>query len=150
MPYNNLRKGRLSEAERGYFITTELADRKKRYFDDFLCARLIVMNMKLLHEDQTVYSLAWVVMPDHVHWLFQLESTATLSEVVKTFKARIAHRVNAYLGKSGPLWQKNLYDHALRKEEDVWEIARYIVANLLRAGLVKHIGDYPHWDAIRL
>ncbi|MGR9000151.1 MAG: REP-associated tyrosine transposase [Gammaproteobacteria bacterium] len=150
MPYNDLRKGRLSEAERGYFITTVLANRKKRYFDDFLCARLVVMNMKLLHEDQAVYSLAWVVMPDHVHWLFQLGLTATLSEVVKTFKARIAHRVNAYLGKSGPLWQKNFYDHALREEEDVREIARYIIANPLRAGLVKHIGDYPHWDAIWL
>ena len=28
--------------------------------------------------------------------------------------------------------------------------ARYIVANPLRAGLVKQIGDYPLWDAIWL
>ena len=26
---------------------------------------------------------AWVVMPDHVHWLFQLTDSATLSSVVK-------------------------------------------------------------------
>jgi putative transposase len=29
-------------------------------------------------------------------------------------------------------------------------IARYIVANPLRAGLVERLGDYPHWDAVWL
>jgi REP element-mobilizing transposase RayT len=83
VPYDDLRKGRYSEVDRAYFITTVLADREKCYFDDFVCARLVIMNMKFLHEDQAVYSLAWVVMPDHVHWLFQLRATSSLSEVVK-------------------------------------------------------------------
>jgi len=150
VPYDDLRKGRYSETGRAYFITTVLADREKCYFDDFVCARLVIMNMKLLHEDQAVYSLAWFVMPDHVHWLFQLRATSSLSEVVKTFKARTAHRINRHLGKGGMLWQKSFYDHALREEEDIRAIARYIVANPLRAGLVEHIGYYPHWDAIWL
>jgi hypothetical protein len=30
------------------------------------------------------------------------------------------------------------------------DIARYIIANPLRAGLAESIGDYPHWDAIWL
>jgi putative transposase len=46
--------------------------------------------------------------------------------------------------------KKAFYDHAVRKDEDVQGIARYIVANPLRAGLVKHIGYYPLWDAIWL
>ena len=97
-PYDDLRKGRYSEAGRAYFITTVLADSEKCYFDDFMCARLVAMNMKLLHENQAVCSLAWVVMPDHVHWLFQLGATASLSTVVKTFKARTAHSINTHLG----------------------------------------------------
>ncbi len=33
----------------------------------------------------------------------------------------------------------------------IWlAIARYIVANPLRAGLVKKLGDYPYWDSIWL
>jgi plasmid stabilization system protein ParE len=36
---------------------------------------------------------------------------------------------------------------AQRAEEDLIKIARYIVANPLRARLVEHIGDYPLWDA---
>ena len=42
------------------------------------------------------------------------------------------------------------YDHALRKDEDVKKIARYIIANPLRAGLVEKIEDYPYWDAVWL
>jgi len=89
-------------------------------------------------------------MPDHIHWLFQLTEHKTLSEVMKCFKARSALQVNGYLGRSGMVWQKAFYDHGLRKEEDVKGIARYIVANPLRAKLVERIGDYPLWDAIWL
>jgi REP element-mobilizing transposase RayT len=48
------------------------------------------------------------------------------------------------------LWQEGYHDHALRQEEDIKQIARYIVANPLRAGLVQSVADYPLWDAIWL
>jgi hypothetical protein len=38
----------------------------------------------------------------------------------------------------------------LRRQDDVRAVARYIVANPLRAGLVRDIGDYSHWDAVWL
>jgi putative transposase len=38
----------------------------------------------------------------------------------------------------------------LRNEESVIDAARYIIANPLRAGLVKRVGDYPLWDAVWL
>ena len=86
-------------------------------------------------------------MPDHVHWLFQLGEVATLSAVMKKFKARSALAVNRYLQRDGTVWQKAFYDHAVRDEDDIPGIARYMVANPLRAGLVERIGDYPLWDA---
>lgn len=106
--------------------------------------------MRAMHDEEVLNSLAWVVMPDHVHWLFQLGETMDLSSAIKRFKARSALRVNDYLHRQGKLWQKGFYDHALREDEGVQNIARYIVANPLRAGLVQHIGDYPLWDAIWL
>ena len=147
MPYDDLRKGRFNECWRAYFITTVLAEREKCYFSDLFCARFTVAEMRTLHDSSALNSLAWVEMPDHVHWLFQLGELLSLSSVVKQFKARSARRVNGYLNRQGPLWQKAFYDHAVRKDEDIRHIARYIVANPLRAGLVDNIGDYPHWDA---
>ncbi|MFP3408382.1 transposase, partial [Pseudomonas sp. SIMBA_065] len=48
------------------------------------------------------------------------------------------------------IWQPGYQDHALRREERLVHVARYIVANPLRAGLVKSVRDYPHWDAVWL
>ncbi len=148
MPYNELLKGRFSEPGRAYFVTVALDDRKQRYFADWHCGRCIVAEMRALHENAVVNSLAWVIMPDHVHWLFEMRDKMELSSAIKRFKARSARRVNDYLKRGGTLWQKGFYDHAIRQEEDIQTIARYIVANPLRAGLVKHIGDYPLWDAV--
>lgn len=150
MPYSDLRKGRYSVQQQAYFITAVLAEREQCYFADFSCARCVVTEMRILHEEDVVRSLAWVIMPDHVHWLFQLGTRMDLSAAVKHFKAGSARRVNDHLNRRGTLWQKAFYDHAVRKEEDIRDIARYIVANPLRADLVKHIGDYPLWDAIWL
>jgi len=59
-------------------------------------------------------------------------------------KAVTAHRIGRRI------WQDGFHDHALRQEEDLAEVARYIVANPLRAGLVERVGDYSHWDAVWL
>ena len=147
MTYTDLRKGRHSEPGRAYFITSVLAERERRYFADFYCARLVVQVMRSLHHEHDLDSIAWVIMPDHIHWLFQLGAVAPLCEVIKKFKARSALAVNRHLHREGPLWQKAFYDHALRKEDDLRGIARYIVANPLRAGIVNCLGDYHFWDA---
>ena len=42
------------------------------------------------------------------------------------------------------LWQDGFYDHVLRREEDSLAIAAYIVANPVRAGLVKSVTEYPY------
>jgi hypothetical protein len=67
-----------------------------------------------------------------------------LSQVVGGVKGNVAHR----LGRR--LWQDGFHDRAVRRDEDIVAIARYIVANPLRAGLVERLADYPHWDAIWL
>lgn len=106
--------------------------------------------MNQIENENYLSSLAWVLMPDHLHWLFSLSNKSKLSDTVKLFKAGSALKVNGFLGRTGAVWQRAYYDHALRKEEDIKPIARYIVANPLRAGLVENIGDYPFWDAIWL
>jgi hypothetical protein len=48
------------------------------------------------------------------------------------------------------LWQDGFHDHGIRREEDLRKVARYIVGNPLRAGLVDNILNYPYWDAVWL
>jgi REP element-mobilizing transposase RayT len=89
-------------------------------------------------------------MPDHIHGLLSLRGRAALPSVMNTLKGRSGHSINRLLARNGPFWQSGYHDHALRREEDRLATARYVVANPLRAGLVAHLGDYPHWDSIWL
>lgn len=146
MSFNDLRKGRYSEDGRIYFVTIVTQSRKP-YFLNFFRTRKTIHELRLLHDEQKIYSLAWVVMPDHIHWLFQLGENESLSNVINLFKGRTARKLNKELNKEGKFWQSAYYDHAVRKDEDIKQIARYIVANPLRAKLVERIEEYPHWDA---
>lgn len=149
MPRDDLLKGRFSQAHQLYHVTL-CTDSRKAWFSDLCCARIVVRQMRQLHEENILNSMAWVLMPDHLHWLFQLDESKSLSNTMKNLKGRTAIELNAYLQRKGSIWQRGFYDHALRKEEDIKQIARYIIANPLRAGLVEQIGDYPLWDAIWL
>ena len=90
--------------------------------------------------------MAWVIMPDHFHWLIQLEQQ-TLARLMQAIKSRSTLTINWALNESGAFWQSGYHDRAIRDGEDLLPFARYIVANPLRAGLVDKIGDYPLWDA---
>ncbi|SCN47471.1 Transposase and inactivated derivatives [methanotrophic endosymbiont of Bathymodiolus puteoserpentis (Logatchev)] len=112
--------------------------------------------MRQQHQEQKVNSLAFVVMPDHFHWLIALQNNCKLEQVMRSAKGISATQIQKIRRKRGKLnqnqalWQDGYHDHAVRKEEDLQHLARYIVANPLRAGLVKKIGDYPLWDAVWL
>jgi putative transposase len=138
-----LRKGRYSQANQIYSITTVTEDREP-IFNDFNAARALIRLLKNEQQLGRANTLAFVIMPDHMHWLMELTGQADLSRILQSVKGLSAKQAGRHF------WQPGFHDRALRKEEDVQAIARYIVANPLRAGLVKRIGDYPHWDAIWL
>jgi putative transposase len=143
----DLRKGRVSESGRIYHLRTSTA-RPEPLFADLFLGREVVAALRLQHDQAKVQSLAFVVMPTHLHWLVQLQGNTTLDGLMQAVKGASARGINQRLGRSGPLWQEGYFDRALRAEDDVRAIARYIIANPLRARLCKHIGDYPLWDAI--
>ena len=146
MSYNDLIKGRISFTNQIYFVTT-VTNKRVPLFSNYFVARKIVGEMRKLHDEIYIQSIAWVLMPDHLHWVFQLREKEALSTVMRLFKGRSAKHVNAVLKRRGPIWQRAYFDHAIRDNEDIKEITRYMVANPLRSGLVENIGDYPYWDA---
>ncbi|TFY94801.1 transposase [Pseudomonas nabeulensis] len=140
-----LRRGRYSESGRAYLVTAVVYQRRS-VFTDFFLGRLLVAELKQTHDLSLVDSLAWVIMPDHFHWLFELRS-ASLPQVMQRVKSKSTLTINRAIGAQGAFWQSGYHDRATRAEEDLIQIARYIIGNPLRAGLVEHVGDYPLWDA---
>ena len=145
---SQLRRGRFSEPGRLYLLTTETLNRVP-YLADFRSARLLIAQLRIAEAEGIARSLAWVVMPDHFHWLVEL-GRGDLKTLMRRIKSRSTRMIKGYQGRAGRLWQQGFHDRALRREEDVQAVARYIVMNPKRAGLVERVGDYPHWDAIWL
>jgi REP element-mobilizing transposase RayT len=146
----DLRKGRVSLPNQIYLLTTVTKDRVP-VFGDLFYGRIAVRAMRFHAARGFVESLAHVVMPDHVHWLVALQPNERLDRLMRSFKAYTSWRINERRRTPGhAVWQAGYHDHAVRCEEDVVALARYIVVNPIRAGLVSHIGDYPLWDAIWL
>ncbi|MCD5978279.1 hypothetical protein ALP94_04165 [Pseudomonas savastanoi pv. glycinea] len=141
----SLRIGRVSQPGSSYLVTCVMKDRLP-IFDDFNTGRMMVRELKRLHDSGVAYSLAWVVMPDHVHWLFELTS-GSLATLMQLLKGRSSFEINKAYGVKTFAWQKGYYDKAIRTDKDLLEIARYVIANPVRAGFVECEGDYPLWDS---
>ncbi|UZM14469.1 transposase [Pseudomonas kielensis] len=143
---HRLRTGRYAEPNRIYLLTTNTLGREP-VFADYALGRLVVHQFRKAQSLGLANSLAWVVMPDHFHWLVELEK-CSLSSLMRQTKSLTTREVSLSTARHGPLWQQGYHDRALRRDEDLVKMARYVVANPLRAGLVKRLGDYPLWDAI--
>jgi putative transposase len=138
-----LLKGRRSEVGYYYSITTNSLGRKPLFRDPSF-AKAVTAEIFRAEDCGDVSSIAWVLMPDHLHWLFCLR-TGSLSAVVQKMKCRSANAINAGRCLSGSVWQAGFYDRRLGDEESLHRQARYLIENPLRAGLAQSIEEYPYW-----
>jgi putative transposase len=106
-------------------------------------------------QDECMAVIAYCFMPDHLHLLLEGTAPASrLTEFVRLFKQRSSFqwkRVGADL-KVGPypLWQRSYFERVLRSDESSIDVARYILANPLRAGMVESIEDYPFLGSLTM
>ncbi len=105
-------------------------------------------ELELRADEGECDNLAYVVMPDHIHWLLHLRGGVMLHEVVRRLKGRSARRLNMARTSPSRIWQKSFHDHALRAEEDIEGVANYLIQNPIRAGLVRDLDEYPFWWSI--
>jgi REP element-mobilizing transposase RayT len=131
----DLRKGRVSIPGQPYLVTTNVEGRRPVFLDLF-AARAVIGALRYQQEAGRADTLAFVVMPDHLHWLLVLGKRLSLSKVLATVKGFSAASINAEQRTSERLWQPGFHDHGVRAEEDLRALARYVIANPVRAGLV--------------
>lgn len=138
-----LRTGRVSIPGQIYSITIVTHGRWSGLVN-WDVARRVIDCLRETEGPGGTETLAFCLMPDHLHWLMRLAPSGDLSCVVGRFKGRSARAVPMLR------WQRGFHDHAVRHDEELPQVARYIVANPVRAGLVQRVGEYPYWDAVWL
>lgn len=142
-----LRRGRFSETGRIYLVTFVTAGRLP-LFAHWVPALTATHALRAPHLWCQSQLLCWVLMPDHWHGLIELGDGDNLSALVGRIKGASAHAVNAQRQVRGHVWTDGFHDHAVRSQEDILDIARYIILNPVRAAIVKRVADYPFWDAV--
>ncbi|WP_223496487.1 REP-associated tyrosine transposase [Stenotrophomonas indicatrix] len=137
-----LRYGRYSRTGNVYSLTTTTHGREP-FFSDAGNVAVLVDALRFVERSGISHSLAWAVMPDHLHWLMELQK-GTLAQCMALLKSRSSRQLNRISGRKGPLWQHGYQDHAVRTDESLHDKAMYILGNPVRAGLAGGVGDYPH------
>ena len=102
----------------------------------------------LLKYDGSRYRLfAWVVMPNHVHWLMTRSEDQKLEEILQSFKSYTAHEANKMLSQYGKFWMDDYFDRHIRNERHFAATVRYIEQNPVKAKLCKKASDWPYSSA---
>jgi REP element-mobilizing transposase RayT len=81
-------------------------------------------------------------MPDHVHLLVRVLKGGDIVLFVRKFKSLVTKTSKRYFERV-QIWQRSFFDHFLREEESIEEVADYILNNPVRKGLVANRRDYP-------
>jgi putative transposase len=75
-------------------------------------------------------------MPDHIHVLVSISGDSQLSSIIRDFKRITARTANIR-------WQRNFFDHRVRRDESLGLKAAYIRENPIRAGLIAPNAKWP-------
>ena len=62
---------------------------------------------------------------------------------MQNIKSYSAQKANRLLALSGQFWERESYDHVVRKDGEFDRIVRYILHNPVKAKFVKEWADWP-------
>jgi len=132
-----------------YFLTICTKERLLAFVDDGIATPTIDQFLiTAIAEGFAV--LAYCLMPDHIHLLVEgTTCDSDLQRFVKLSKQRSGFIFARTTRQT--LWQEGYFDRVLRRDEDAKAIARYILENPVRAGIVEWPTEYRYlgsavWD----
>jgi putative transposase len=121
-------------------FTLCVQDRQNIFLNSSIIAQFADILKSLVDRSPCIIPV-YCFMPDHQHLIVTGTSLqADVLNFIKMYKQKTGYWLSRNLSAK---WQKDFYDHVIRKEENLISIARYILDNPVRKGLVAHWDDYP-------
>ena len=91
--------------------------------------------------------IAWVIMPNHAHFLIKPLGGHSLSAIMKNCKSFTAHECNRLLDRTGKFWQEDYYDRYIRDRDHFEKAINYIEMNPVKAELCEKPNDWKFSSA---
>ena len=91
---------------------------------------------------------AYVLMTNHVHLLITPRIPEGASLTMRDLGRDYVRTINKRHGRSGTMWEGRFKSSLVDTDQYCLACYRYIELNPVRAGIVRHPGDYP-WSSFR-
>jgi REP element-mobilizing transposase RayT len=114
---------------------------RKPFFLTTTHAELSLDALEVSRQKHRATIHAYCVMPDHFHVLVGLPEGGSLQKFVRLFKQLSGYHLKQVIGDFA--WQTSYYDHVLRNEETIHDVAIYIWQNPVEEGLAATWEEYP-------
>lgn len=106
-----------------------------------------MVEASLLHFDGIRYRmLAWVLMPNHLHCVFECVNGYPLCRLVHSWKSFTAHEAGRLGCGASPFWWPDYYDRFVRDFRHLEAVIAYIHRNPVSAGLCQEPEEWP-WSS---
>lgn len=132
------------------FFTVALADRRS----DLLLREIDRLRRAVrdTKADHPFHIAAWVVLPDHLHCIWQLpDGDADYPTRWRLIKSRFSRglpvgdrRASHLARRERGIWQRRYWEHHLRTETDFLAHLRYCWLNPVKHGLVTNPEEWPY------
>jgi putative transposase len=131
-----------------YFITS-VTENHEPIFVNGNCAQILLRILNHYCKKCSVETIAFVLLPDHVHLLTSPKSQRyNISDFMKFVKGKSAIEINNLIGRKGRLWQHQFLDHVVRSREDCRLHIEYIHNHPIKHRLCDKPEDY-RWSSYR-
>ena len=144
-------KSELSENKKQEILAKLTFDLTERWLDQGMGSCVLgnakkrdILSETLSRLNDEQYELdAYVIMPNHVHFIIRPLHGYELTKIFQTLKRISSFKINEILQKQGALWQGESYDRIIRDSQHLWRCLQYIGGNPGKAKLQKD--EFTRW-----
>ena len=124
-----------------------------RWLADDRVAGIVSDSLRFMDQNQWDL-LCYCIMPNHIHLICSMPPAVRkwyhgiLTDLLQSTKKFSARKSNIILGRSGPFWHQESYDHVIRNGDELERTVWYIVNNPVKAGLAAAWEDWK-WTYVK-
>ncbi len=124
-------------------------------FKSKICAEEFLLNLRHYCDGEKCLLHGYVIMPDHIHLLVEVDSSANISDLIRDIKKYFTHLVRTRLCDKLPVninsfrqndtfqfWERGFDEVTISSDKIFWVKLKYLHNNPVKAGIVSKAEDY--------
>jgi putative transposase len=125
------------------FFATTKTSLGKRLLQSERNANLLIDVLRSLVAERFFTLHDFVIMPDHIHLLIEVNEGMTIEKAMQMIKGRFSYRLSHEFNYKGEVWQRGFSEVQVLGKESFRKHVEYISQNPVKEGLVRVGESFP-------